>query len=95
MNTGTLNLDRVPDEELRISLDQRTLEAAREAADRAELTLSAWIVHAIKSTALYENGMAGIREYEAEHGEITDEEVAAAEVELDRLSREAYGEDQT
>jgi hypothetical protein len=89
MNTGTLNLDRVPDEELHISLDPRTAQAAREAAQRVGLTLSAWMVHAIKSTALYENGMAGILEYEAEYGEIPEEARAAAAARLEELSREA------
>ena len=86
--TTALTLKPVPDEEVHLSLDERTVEAAREAAARAGLTLSAWMSHAVESTALYENGLAGIREYEDECGEITQEDRGAAAALIERLSQE-------
>lgn len=64
-----------------VSLEEETLAAARIAAEEAGLSLSAWLSHAAKLAA----GLAAVREYEAEAGAFTQEEIARVDQILDEL----------
>jgi hypothetical protein len=73
--------------ELSISLDERVAEAAAASAERHGLSLSAWLNRAAQNALAVENGLAAVAEWEAEHGAFTAEEIAAADVILDRTYR--------
>jgi hypothetical protein len=70
-----------------VSIDEPVLLAAREAAKRRGMSLSAWLNEA-SETALeteirLKDGLAGVAEWEAENGPITAEELAKADAILD------------
>ena len=56
-------------EKLSISLDAETLKAARQAAAREGMTLSAWLSYAASETAKLSLARAALDEYLAEFGE--------------------------
>lgn len=70
-----------------ISLDEAVLLAAREAAKRRGMSLSAWLNgvadEALAHAASIEKGLQGVAEWEAENGPITAEELAKADAILD------------
>lgn len=70
---------------LSIALDAGVAEHAAAAAERDGLSLSAWLTQAARDALAIEDGLAAVREYEAEHGAFTDEERAWARAELDEL----------
>ena len=61
------------------------LAAARMAAEEAGLSLSAWLSQAARHAAKLAAGRAAIREYEAEAGAFTPEEIDRADEILDEL----------
>jgi hypothetical protein len=70
-----------------ISLDEPVLLAAKQAAKRRGMSLSAWLNEASESAleteVRLEDGLAGVAEWEAESGQITAEELAEADAILD------------
>lgn len=65
-----------------VTVDDEALDAAREALSKGRAqSLSSWVNSALIEKAARERRTAALRtaiaEYEAEHGEITDEEIAA------------------
>ncbi|MGH3828266.1 MAG: hypothetical protein ACRDQX_14020 [Pseudonocardiaceae bacterium] len=68
-----------------VSLEEETLAAARSAAEDAGLSLSAWLSHAAHEAAKLAAGLAAVREYEAEDGAFTQEEIDRADEILDEL----------
>ena len=77
----------VPVQKVSISLDEPVLLAAREAAKRRGMSLSAWLNEASESAleteVRLEDGLAGVAEWEAENGPISAEELAKADAILD------------
>jgi hypothetical protein len=70
---------------LSVALNDDVAEAAARAAEREGLSLSAWLNHAAENELALERGLEGVREFEAEHGELTAEQLAAADRILDRV----------
>lgn len=68
-----------------VSLEDETLAAARVAAEEMGLSLSAWLSQAAQHAAKLAAGRAAVREYEAEAGAFTQEELARADEILDEL----------
>ena len=72
---------------LSISLEEPVLLAARQAAKRRGMSLSAWLNEAsesaLESEVLLEEGLAGVAEWEAEHGPLSAEDLAKADAVLD------------
>lgn len=68
-----------------VSLEEETLAAARIAAEEMGLSLSAWLSQAAQHAAKLAAGRAAIREYEAEVGAFTQEEIDRADEILDEL----------
>jgi hypothetical protein len=68
-----------------VSLEEETLAAARMAAEEAGLSLSAWLSQAARHAAKLAAGRAAVREYEAEAGAFTPEEIDRADEILDEL----------
>ena len=77
----------MPVQKVSISLDEPVLLAAREAAKRRGMSLSAWLneasERALEGEVSLEEGLAGVAEWEAEHGPISEEEAAKANAILD------------
>lgn len=70
---------------LSVALDDSTAKAAAEAAARAGMSLSAWLNRAAENELAIGRGLAAVSEWEAEHGELTAEELAAADKLLGRV----------
>jgi predicted transcriptional regulator len=68
-----------------VSLDDVVAERVEQAADEEGVSFSSWLSAAAEDKLLLREGMRGIREWEAEAGELTAEERAAGEALLDRL----------
>ncbi|MGH3856594.1 MAG: hypothetical protein ACRDR6_24540 [Pseudonocardiaceae bacterium] len=68
-----------------VSLEEETLAAARIAAEEAGLSLSAWLSQAAQQAAKLAAGLAAVREYEAEAGAFTQEEIDRADEILNEL----------
>jgi len=88
MSSATLTINIVSDEPVSISLDESVVAPATAAAERAGLTLEAWANAVLKRTAIIDNGLAGVREYEAEYGAFTPEERSETQKLIERLFEE-------
>ena len=71
-------------QKLSIALEQDVARAAKEAAEREGLSLSAWINEAAREALAIEDGLAAVAEYEAENGPISAQALAAARAALER-----------
>lgn len=77
----------MPARKLSIALDEAVASAAAASARRAGLSLSAWLDRAAREALAIEDGLRAVAEWEARHGPITEEELAAADAVLDRGGR--------
>jgi hypothetical protein len=72
---------------LSISLDESVFLAAKRAAEHRGMSLSAWLNNAaeraLEAEASIEAGLAGVAEWEAEAGPLSEEDLAAASAVLD------------
>lgn len=68
---------------LSVALDEAVARGAASAADRHGLSLSAWLNAAAERALLLEEGLAAVRAWEAEHGELSNDELAWADAILD------------
>ena len=68
---------------LSVSLDAAVAEAAAASAARRGLSLSAWLTRAAESELAIEDGLAAVAEWQAEHGTLSADELAAADRVLD------------
>ncbi len=69
---------------LSVALDESVAARAADVAERRGVSLSAWLNAAAERALLVEQGLAGVAEWEAEHGELSAEELAWADSVLDR-----------
>lgn len=76
----------VPVRKLSIALEAPVLEAARQAAERRGISLSAWLNQASVNALAIEDGLVGVTEWEAEHGRLPQDQLAAADAVLDAAS---------
>jgi hypothetical protein len=68
---------------LSIALEESVAQAARQSAERRGVSLSAWLNEASRDALRIEEGRAAVAEWEAEHGPLSAEELAAADAVLD------------
>jgi len=73
-------------QKLSIALEEPVARAAREAARRRGLSLSAWLTQASREALAIEDGLAAVAEWEAEHGSMSPEDLAAADAVLGAAS---------
>ena len=73
----------MPVKKLSVALEEAVAEGAASAAERHGVSLSAWLNAAAKRALVLEEGLAGVRAWEAEHGELTAQELAWADGVLD------------
>ena len=70
---------------LSVALDDTVAAQVAQAAERAGVSVSAWLNHAAENELSIGAGLDAVREWEADHGELTPEELAAADSLLDRV----------
>jgi hypothetical protein len=70
---------------LSVALDDTIATEVARAADRAGISVSAWFNHAAGNELAIEAGLDAVREWETDHGELTTEELSAADTLLDRV----------
>ena len=63
---------------LAITVDSKVHAQVRDAAHAEGTSVSAWITEAARRALLLRDGLAAVREWEAEHGPFTDEELEQA-----------------
>jgi hypothetical protein len=68
---------------LSIALEEPVATAARQSAEHRGISLSAWINEASRKALAIEEGLAAVAEWEAEHGPLSAEDLAAADAVLD------------
>ncbi len=77
----------MPVKKLSIALEEPVLLAAKQAAKRRDMSLSAWLneaaARALETEVSIEAGLAGVAEFEAENGPLSEEDLAAARAVLD------------
>ena len=61
---------------LSIALDEAVAQEAADAAARHGVSVSTWLNAAAVRALIVEDGLAGVKDWEAEHGSLTDEELA-------------------
>lgn len=66
-------------EHLSVSVPEELASQIREAAREDGTTLSAWLGQAAESKLLLRNALRAVADWEREHGEITDEQLAQME----------------
>ena len=67
-----------PSPKLAITVDPDVHEKVLEAAMTEGISVSAWLTNAARHALLARDGLAAVADWEAEHGELTDAELAAA-----------------
>jgi len=72
-------------QKISISMDERVLALAREAAEAEGKSLSAWLSDLAAHAARIRAGLQGVAEFEAEHGAFTEEELRQADEALARM----------
>jgi hypothetical protein len=73
----------MPAQKLSIALEEPVAVAAKRAAQRRGISLSAWLNEASRSALTVEDGLIAVAEWEAEHGPLPTEDLAAASAALD------------
>jgi len=68
---------------LSVALEEPVAIAAKRAAQRRGISLSAWLNEASRNALNVEDGLTAVAEWEAEHGQLSTEELATADVVLD------------
>ncbi len=76
---------------LSVALDEEVAQAAADVAARRGVSLSTWLNAAAERALVIEAGLAGVRAWEAEHGELTPAELAWADDVLDGLASRVSG----
>ncbi|MDQ3931598.1 MAG: hypothetical protein M3252_02000 [Actinomycetota bacterium] len=75
----------MPVKKVSIALDADVAEAAASAAKAHGQSLSSWLNDAARNQLRIEQGLSAVREWQTEHGMLTDDERASAETVLDHL----------
>lgn len=76
-------------QKLSVALEQPIFQAARHAAKRRGMSLSAWLNEASRNALAVEDGLTAVAEWEAEHGQLTAADLAVADMALDAPARHA------
>ncbi len=67
-----------PSPKLAITVDPDVHAGVIEAAAEERVSVSAWMTNAARRALVVRNGLAGVEEWEAEHGALTESEMAEA-----------------
>ena len=75
----------MPVRKLSVALDESVAERAGLAAERHGVSLSAWMNAAAERALVLEAGLEAVRQWAAEHGELSGEELAWADSIIDAV----------
>ncbi|HEV7774355.1 MAG TPA: hypothetical protein VGO48_13830 [Conexibacter sp.] len=75
----------MPARKLSIALEAPVAAAAKQAAQRRGMSLSAWLNEASRHALAIEDGLTAVAEWEADHGRFSVAELAAADAALDAV----------
>lgn len=75
---------RMAVKKMSVALDEVVAREVALAAEHDGVSVSAWLNRAAENRLAIESGLAAVREWEAEHGPFTADELAAADAILDR-----------
>jgi hypothetical protein len=73
----------MPARKLSIALEAPVAAAAKQAAERRGMSLSAWLNEASRQALAIEDGLTAVAEWEADHGRLSAAELATADAALD------------
>lgn len=73
----------MPATKLSVSIDEPVASAARQSAEHRGISLSSWFNQASLKELAIDKGLAAVAEWEAEHGPLSAEDLAAADAVLD------------
>jgi hypothetical protein len=73
----------MPARKLSVALEEPVAQAAKQAAKRRGISLSAWLNQASINALSVEDGLTAVTEWEAEHGELSQGALAVADATLD------------
>jgi hypothetical protein len=73
----------MPAQKLSVALEATVADAAKRAAQRRGISLSAWLNEASRNALTVEDGLVAVAEWEAEHGPLSAEDLAGASEVLD------------
>lgn len=82
-------MPRMPVRTLSVALDEDIAARARASARAEGVSLSAWLDRAARRALTIERGLAAVRDWEAEHGAFSTDELERADAALDRDRRAA------
>ena len=68
---------------LSVALEESVAVAARQSAEQRGISLSAWLNDASRKELAIDRGLAAVAEWEADHGPLSSEDLAAADAVLD------------
>lgn len=74
---------------LSVALDDTVADQVARAARRAGMSVSAWLNRAAENELAIEAGLDAVKEWEADHGALTPEELAVADALLGRVTAAA------
>ena len=74
-----------------VALEPDVADAAASAAQAHGQSLSAWLNEAARNQLRIERGLDAVRDWEAEHGDLTDDERAAADAVIEDLLGRSSG----
>lgn len=77
----------MPVKKLSIALDEAVEERAREAADAAGLSFSAWVNATLDRALRIREGLIAVDQWEAEHGPLSEADLAAAQAVVARATK--------
>lgn len=72
-----------PSPKLAITVDPDVHAGIVHAAEEDGMSVSAWMTAAARRALVVRDGLRAVQEWEAEHGELTEEELAAARIRVD------------
>jgi hypothetical protein len=75
-----------PAVKLAVSVDADVHAKVVEAAEAEGTSVSAWITAAARRALVIRDGLAAVAEWEAEHGALTESELAAARARIERTT---------
>jgi len=75
----------MPAQKLSVALEAPVADAAKRAAQRRGISLSAWLNEASRNALTAEDGLIAVAEWEAENGPLSAEDLAAASAVLDAV----------
>jgi hypothetical protein len=76
-------IEEMSAQKLSVALEEPVARAAKKSAARRGISLSAWLNEASRNALAIEDGLIAVAEWEAEQGQLSQEDLAAADAVID------------